>query len=164
VGCIFGELLNNSPLFPGESDIQQLVCVLSQLGTPNEDSWPGLTSLPDYNKISFSEFAPVPFEHLLPDASPDAIDLLSRFLVYNSRDRILARDALIHMYFFRDPLPAHHSELPIPTRQRRASTLLQRRVGVDGRDFNVDLPLEKTLVDPKKLEPFASLYVMSPTK
>ena len=24
VGCIFGELLNNSPLFPGENDIDQL--------------------------------------------------------------------------------------------------------------------------------------------
>jgi len=158
VGCIFGELLNSSPLFPGESDIQQLVCVLSQLGTPDEHIWPGMSALPDYNKISFSEFAPVPFEHLLPDASPDAIDLIARFLVYSSRRRVRARDALIHLYFFLDPLPAHHSELPIPTRQRRAGTLLQRRVGVDGRDFDVDAPLEQSLVDPAKLEPFASLF------
>ena len=164
VGCIFGELLNSSPLFPGESDIQQLVCVLSQLGTPDEHIWPGMSALPDYNKISFSEFAPVPFEHLLPDASPDAIDLIARFLVYSSRRRVRARDALIHLYFFRDPLPAHHSELPIPTRQRRAGTLLQRRVGVDGRDFDVDAPLEQSLVDPAKLEPFASLFAAALTK
>jgi len=164
VGCIFGELLNSSPLFPGESDIQQLVCVLSQLGTPNETTWPGMTSLPDYNKISFSEFAPVPFEQLLSDASPDAISLLSRFLVYSSKSRIRARDALIHMYFFRDPLPAHHSELPIPTRQPRTGTLLQRRVGVDGHEFDVDLPLQQSLVDPKKLEPYAALFVTPPTK
>jgi len=123
-----------------------------------------MTSLPDYNKISFSEFVPVPFEQLLPDASPDAIDLISKFLVYSSKSRIQARDALIHLYFFRDPLPAHHSELPIPTRQRRAGTLLQRRVGVDGHDFDVDLPLEQTLVDPKKLEPYASLLVPPTTK
>jgi len=123
-----------------------------------------MTSLPDYNKISFSEFAPVPFEQLLPDASPDAINLLSKFLVYSSESRIRARDALIHMYFFRDPLPAHHSELPIPTRQRRAGSFLHRRVGVDGYDFDVDLPLEQTLVDPKKLEPYAALFVTPPTK
>ena len=165
VGCIFGELLNNSPLFPGESDIQQLVCVLSQLGTPDETIWPGMTSLPDYNKISFSEFAPVPFEQLLPDASPDAINLLSRFLVYSSESRIRARDALVHMYFFQDPLPAHHSELPIPPiRQRRAGTLLQRRVGVDGHEFDVDVPLDQTLVDPKKLEPYANLFVTPTAK
>jgi serine/threonine protein kinase len=40
VGCIFGELLNNSPLFPGENDIEQLCCVLRVLGTPTEEMWP----------------------------------------------------------------------------------------------------------------------------
>lgn len=40
VGCIFGELLNNSPLFPGENDIEQLCCVLRVLGTPNQKVWP----------------------------------------------------------------------------------------------------------------------------
>lgn len=40
VGCIFGELLNNSPLFPGENDIEQLCCVLRVLGTPNQHIWP----------------------------------------------------------------------------------------------------------------------------
>jgi len=104
------------------------------------------------------------FEQILPDASPDAIDLLSKFLVYSSKDRIRARDALIHMYFFRDPLPAHHSELPIPSRQRRSGTLLQRRVGVDGRDFDVDVPLEQSLVDLKKLEPYAALFSAPTTK
>ena len=39
-GCIFGELLNSSPLFPGENDIEQLCCVLRVLGTPTRDSWP----------------------------------------------------------------------------------------------------------------------------
>ena len=36
VGCIFGELLNNSPLFPGENDIDQLGIVIRKLGTPSE--------------------------------------------------------------------------------------------------------------------------------
>ncbi|XP_058499800.1 cyclin-dependent kinase 20 isoform X3 [Solea solea] len=42
VGCIFAELLNSSPLFPGENDIEQLCCVLRVLGTPTQESWPGL--------------------------------------------------------------------------------------------------------------------------
>lgn len=41
VGCIFGELLNCSPLFPGENDIDQLGIVIRKLGTPNEECWPG---------------------------------------------------------------------------------------------------------------------------
>ena len=33
-----------------------------------------ITELPDYNKISFKEQAPVPLEEVLPDASPQALD------------------------------------------------------------------------------------------
>ncbi|XP_069738948.1 cyclin-dependent kinase 20 isoform X2 [Phaenicophaeus curvirostris] len=40
VGCIFGELLNLSPLFPGENDIEQLCCILRALGTPSPRAWP----------------------------------------------------------------------------------------------------------------------------
>ncbi|XP_055435128.1 cyclin-dependent kinase 20 isoform X3 [Bubalus kerabau] len=42
VGCILGELLNGSPLFPGENDIEQLCCVLRILGTPSPQVWPAL--------------------------------------------------------------------------------------------------------------------------
>lgn len=40
VGCIFAELLNHSPLFPGENDIDQLYRVLQCLGTPDPKQWP----------------------------------------------------------------------------------------------------------------------------
>ncbi|XP_041345444.1 cyclin-dependent kinase 20-like, partial [Pyrgilauda ruficollis] len=43
VGCIFGELLTLSPLFPGENDIEQLCCVLRALGTPSPRDWPFVT-------------------------------------------------------------------------------------------------------------------------
>ena len=42
VGCIFGELLNFSPIFPGENDIDQLGMVIRILGTPSEQVWPGV--------------------------------------------------------------------------------------------------------------------------
>ncbi|XP_053061350.1 cyclin-dependent kinase 20 isoform X2 [Acinonyx jubatus] len=90
VGCILGELLNGSPLFPGENDIEQLCCVLRILGTPSPQVWPEITDLPDYNKISFKEQAPVPLEEVLPDASPQALDLLGLFLLYPPRQRISA--------------------------------------------------------------------------
>lgn len=160
VGCIFGELLNNSPLFPGDNDIQQLCCVLSVLGTPDESTWPGLTRLPDYNKISFSEFARVPFEELVPDASPAAVNLLSRFLVYNSKARVPAKEALLHDYFFKDPLPAHHSELPIPTARanKRSMDVRRRGIGGDIVDFDVGVPLESTLIDARLLAPYAKVF------
>lgn len=39
-GCIIAELINLSPLFPGQNDIDQLSCVLNTLGTPDENEWP----------------------------------------------------------------------------------------------------------------------------
>ncbi|XP_071960531.1 cyclin-dependent kinase 20-like [Antedon mediterranea] len=148
VGCIFGELLNNSPLFPGENDIEQLCCVLRVLGTPTEETWPGMKDLPDYNKITFPENAPIPLEEIVPDASPEALDLLKRFLVYPSKQRISAAEGLIHPYFFTEPLPAHHSELPIPQRSRRMRHRTQHT-----KEFDVDCPLEQSLVNPEWIAP-----------
>ena len=152
VGTIFGEMLNCSPLFPGESDIEQLCCVLKALGTPDETKWPGMKELPDFNKISFPENDPIPFEKLVPDASSEAIDLLKKFLVYSSKDRLAAKDALLHFYFFTAPLPAHHSELPIPTREG------SKQHGRKGKPIDVTIPIEKVLVPKEMLAPFSQVY------
>jgi cell cycle related kinase len=40
VGCILGEMLLNSPLFAGESDIDQLQKIFYVLGVPTESTWP----------------------------------------------------------------------------------------------------------------------------
>ena len=123
VGCILGELINSSPLFPGENDIDQLCCVTRILGTPNEQVWPGLSDLPDYKKITFPDLPPIPLHKIVPDAAPLALDLLESFLVYVSKEsflvyvskeRLPAARALIHPYFFSDPIPAHHTQLPSP--------------------------------------------------
>ncbi|XP_014789537.1 cyclin-dependent kinase 20 isoform X3 [Octopus bimaculoides] len=140
VGCIFGELLNNSPLFPGDNDIEQLCCVLRVLGTPTEKTWPGMSELPDFKKITFPENPAIPIKEIVPDASAHASDLLGKFLVYPSKERIAAKKALLHPYFFSVPLPCHHSDLPVPYRgwqmRRRQQT----------HDYNPDIPLEKSLL------------------
>jgi cell cycle related kinase len=41
------------------------------LGTPTEEMWPGMTELPDFNKITFPDMPPIPLECIVPDASPD---------------------------------------------------------------------------------------------
>ena len=38
-----------------KKDIEQLWCVIRILGTPTEETWPQLPSLPDYKKIQFAE-------------------------------------------------------------------------------------------------------------
>lgn len=46
------------------------------MGTPDEDVWPGVTSLPDY-KDSFPRWAPKPFASAVPGIDAVSEDLLS---------------------------------------------------------------------------------------
>lgn len=149
VGCIFGELLNSSPLFPGENDIEQLCCVLRVLGTPTPETWPEMVDLPDYNKITFKQNPPIPLDQIVPDSSPQALHLLSNFLVYPSRGRSSAKQALLHPYLFTPPLPSHHSELPIPQRSGRPP-----RLQPPPPEMTVDQPLTNSLVDPVELQAY----------
>ncbi len=107
-----------------------------------------MTELPDYNKITFTPSPPIPLEEILPDASAAALDLLRRFMIYRSRGRLPASKALLHSYFFAEPLPAHHSELPIPERTHKARHLLQHV-----HEYNIDAPLEDSLVPPAAIPP-----------
>ena len=40
VGCIFGELLRNEPLFPGRTEVDMLERMVRLLGSPSEAIWP----------------------------------------------------------------------------------------------------------------------------
>uniref|UniRef100_A0A3Q2ZRX7 Protein kinase domain-containing protein n=2 Tax=Kryptolebias marmoratus TaxID=37003 RepID=A0A3Q2ZRX7_KRYMA len=112
-----------------------------------------MVELPDYNKITFKENPAIPLEDIVPDTSPQAVHLLYKFLVYPSRQRCSARQALLHPYFFSSPLPAHHSELPVPYRGGRP---LRQRLQAPPTDFSVDLPLQNSAVNPMLLQPHAS--------
>ncbi|KAK4341169.1 hypothetical protein RND71_039670 [Anisodus tanguticus] len=47
-GCIFAEMINQRPLFTGDSEIDEPFMIFRVVGTLSEDTWPGITSLPDY--------------------------------------------------------------------------------------------------------------------
>eukprot|EP01104_Vermistella_antarctica_P010524 TRINITY_DN2817_c0_g1_i1.p1 TRINITY_DN2817_c0_g1~~TRINITY_DN2817_c0_g1_i1.p1 ORF type:complete len:343 (-),score=59.47 TRINITY_DN2817_c0_g1_i1:137-1165(-) len=113
VGCIFAELMLRTAYLPGESDLDQLGKMFAALGTPTEEIWPGVTSLPDYVEY---DVTPAPgFSQLFTAASEGALDLLSRLLVYNPLNRISAEDALKHRYFTKEaPSPSAPSQLPLP--------------------------------------------------
>ncbi|KAH6925165.1 hypothetical protein HPB50_001406 [Hyalomma asiaticum] len=93
LGCVFAEMLNGSPLFRG------------------------VRELPDYHKISFSESAGVPWRTLLPDVSKHARDLVRAFVCYDPERRMTCSKALLHSFFWSEPLPSRPSELPVPEEQ-----------------------------------------------
>ncbi|KAG6810198.1 cyclin-dependent serine/threonine protein kinase [Tricholoma furcatifolium] len=96
VGTIFAELMLRIPYLPGESDMDQLKTIFRALGTPTEEEWPGHTKLPHY--ISVGQFPKPPLRDLFTAASADALNLLSKCLIYEPRKPL--------------PYPSHPSKLP----------------------------------------------------
>ncbi|EEY62343.1 cell division protein kinase, putative [Phytophthora infestans T30-4] len=99
VGCIFAEMIRGEALFTGVSEIDQLFQIFSKLSTPTLETWPGFSSLPNY-QFEFPHFERRPTATLFPDASDLGIDLLAKLLTYNPDERILAEEALGNPYFF----------------------------------------------------------------
>jgi len=97
-GCIFAEMLAKRPLFPGDSEIDQLFKVFRTLGTPTEEIWRGCTTLPDY-KPTFPHWKKVELSKVIPNVDPLAIELLQLMLVYEPYQRISAKEAVNHPYF-----------------------------------------------------------------
>ncbi|TCD60992.1 Cyclin-dependent kinase catalytic subunit [Steccherinum ochraceum] len=99
VGCIFAEMvMRGHPLFPGDSEIDQIFKIFRVLGTPNEEVWPGVRQLPDY-KPSFPQWSAQDLSRHVTSLSDEGLDILKLFLTYDTAKRISAKRALIHPYF-----------------------------------------------------------------
>ncbi|CAL9698425.1 unnamed protein product [Knipowitschia caucasica] len=111
-GCILVEMLQGAPAFPGLSDVsEQLKKIFTVLGVPSEETWPGVSLLPNYSSMSFERCEPRPLRSvwkrlgLLPSKTEDLVQILLR---PNPRVRISAQEALSHKYFSSLP-PGVHS-------------------------------------------------------
>ncbi|KAJ9109229.1 Cyclin-dependent kinase catalytic subunit [Naganishia friedmannii] len=98
VGCIFAEMAMRQPLFPGDSEIDEIFKIFRLLGTPNEDIWPGVSQLPDY-KPTFPQWNGVDLARAVPGLDANGIDLLRQTLIYDPSHRLSAKRALQHDYF-----------------------------------------------------------------
>ncbi|XP_055487748.1 cyclin-dependent kinase 7 [Leucoraja erinacea] len=112
VGCILAELLLRTPFLPGDSDLDQLTKIFEALGTPTEEKWPGMMSLPDY--VSFKSFPGTPFEHIFRAAGDDLLELLQDLFTFHPNARVTATQALKKRYFSNRPGPTVGPQLPRP--------------------------------------------------
>ncbi|KAL5488738.1 hypothetical protein EMCRGX_G017724 [Ephydatia muelleri] len=122
VGCIFVEMLTGKPLFPGiKGPVDQLNKIWQVMGTPNDSTWPGVSSFPEYKPCVFKKYMPQSLYAISPQLSPalPAGDLSFKLLQLIPTRRLLAHDALHHAYFSSLPpaiytIPDDASILTIP--------------------------------------------------
>ena len=103
-GCVFAEMVSGKLLFPGDSDIGQLVKIFELLGTPGlgacKEQWPGVENLPHFNHL-FPAMRPKDVDLVCPvfKDEPEAKDLLLGMLQLDPKQRISAAEALHHPFF-----------------------------------------------------------------
>ncbi|GAA6027134.1 hypothetical protein JCM8097_002419 [Rhodosporidiobolus ruineniae] len=98
VGCIFAEMIMRQPLFPGDSEIDEIFRIFRLLGTPDEDIWPGVTSLPDY-KTTFPNWHAKDLQDHIVGSTDESAELLLGMLAYDPAKRMSAKAALQSDYF-----------------------------------------------------------------
>jgi len=128
VGCILAELLQRAPIFPGESDLDQLAKILDVLGAPSEKDWPNVECLPDY--VRFKPCTGIPLKQIFIADDDDLLELLARSFRYNPLERCTCTQALQMKYFIKKPFPAKNSELPVP-KKSNPNPGQKRRHGLD---------------------------------
>lgn len=99
LGVVMAEFYCARPLFPGNNEHDQITKICSVLGTPSPQTWPEGYRLAAKIGFSFPSFAPVALERIIPNASFDAIGLMTQMLAYDPQKRPTAADCLKHPYF-----------------------------------------------------------------
>jgi len=115
IGCVMAELLIGTPLFPGESGVDQLVEIIKFLGTPTREEIQAMN--PQYTEYKFPQIKGNPWSKVFRSKTPlDAIDLNSKLLQYTPTLRLKPLEACCHPFFdeLRDPATTLPNGKPLP--------------------------------------------------
>lgn len=112
VGCILAELLLRVALFPGDTDLDQMSKIFQVTGTPDETTWPGVSSLPDF--ITFKPMPGTPLQHIFTAADDDLIHVMQSMLALDPNNRLDCDQLLRQPFFSNLPAPTAPHKLPMP--------------------------------------------------
>ena len=81
------ELYTLRPLFPGSSEADEIFKICSVLGTPTTTTWPEGLKLASAMNFKFPQVAKTPLSTLVPNASVEAIDLMTEMMHFDPSKR-----------------------------------------------------------------------------
>jgi len=136
LGCIFGEMLAGKPVFNGTSTLNQIEKIVDKIGMPDEDTIahmksPFAKSMIDNLPPAVGKKGPKSYEEQLqawattyPDASADAVDIMTRLMQFDPTQRLTAREGLTHPYCvqFHDEQTETVATRPVALALARAQT------------------------------------------
>ncbi|XP_068565806.1 serine/threonine-protein kinase MAK isoform X3 [Cebidichthys violaceus] len=99
VGCIMAELYTLRPLFPGNSEVDEIFKVCQVLGTVKKTDWSEGHQLASAMNFRFPQCVPTHLKTLIPNASNEAIALMRDLLQWDPKKRPTAVQALRYPYF-----------------------------------------------------------------
>lgn len=99
VGAILAELFTLCPIFPGESELDQLYKICCVLGSPNWTTFPEAQNIFQQLGIHYTEIMPANLSDIIPNASPEAIDLIKQLCSWDPLSRPTAEQCLKHPFF-----------------------------------------------------------------
>ncbi|TKS85477.1 Serine/threonine-protein kinase ICK [Collichthys lucidus] len=99
VGCIMAELYTLRPLFPGSSEVDTIFKICQVLGTPKKNDWPDGYQLASAMNFRWPQCVPNNLKTLIPNASPEAIHLMTDLLQWDPKKRPASAQALRYSYF-----------------------------------------------------------------
>lgn len=99
VGCIMAELYTLRPLFPGSSEVDEIFKICAVLGTPSKAEWPEGHKLAAAMNFRFPQMVQTPLKQIIPNASPEAIQLMRDMLLWDPKKRPTCQQALRYPYF-----------------------------------------------------------------
>ncbi|KAJ3159240.1 hypothetical protein HDU86_001843 [Geranomyces michiganensis] len=182
VGCIFAELFTLRPLFPGNTEMDQLFKIVEILGTPgvelgggNHDNtgqskggsgdiprqrthitaggtWPEGLRLAGAMKFRFPQVPPRPLVQVIPNAADGPLQLLADMLRYDPNQRPTAQEALQHPWFADMWDTAFAKNALAIPPIGPALDLVQDKVNPEGQHSQTRLTVQEPLDDAEELE------------
>ncbi|KAI4826676.1 hypothetical protein KUCAC02_030110 [Chaenocephalus aceratus] len=94
VGCIMFEMATGRPMFPGATVKEELHLIFRLVGTPTEETWPGISSNEEFRSYLFPQYRPQALINHVPRLDTEGIDMLTALLLYDNRSRVSAEASL----------------------------------------------------------------------